>query len=131
MTNNPTEQQATPTSEEELREKIELTLDEWSFLPGLTHIEECGYWGTDDGQGSEFCDCIYRREVDVWPKCLDELMQLLHQYGNTREIEGRIDELKKTGGPNDAYENIGHLLASNVKERINELTKAKETPHET
>lgn len=108
ITNNPTEQQATPTSEEELREQVDALLDDY-FRPHHDYIYNAN--STND--------------------FLDAAIHLLHQYGNARELEGRIDELKKTGGPNDAYENIGHLLASNVKERINELTKAKETPHET
>lgn len=134
---------AAPTSEEELREKIELTLDDWSFLPGRAHLEDCGYWGTDDGQGADFCNCINRREVDVWPKCLDELMQLLHQYVNTREIEGRISERENTELPTTdhsecfdkrtciGYQNAASDLYNENLIRIDELTKTKETPHET
>jgi hypothetical protein len=70
--------------DDELAASIFEKLDEYSFLPGLTHVEDCGYWGTDDGSGEEFCDCSYRKEVDFWKECSGEIRQLIKQ---DREIE--------------------------------------------
>jgi len=74
---------------------------------------------------------------------LGAIMQLIHQYGNTRELEGRISERENTELPTTdhsecfdkrtctGYQNAASDLYNENLIRIDELTKAKETPHET
>jgi len=74
----------------ELLDQVTEKLDEWSLLPGITHVEDCGYWGTDDGDGPEYCDCEYKREVDAWARCRQELAELFDAHLQAAELKTEI-----------------------------------------
>lgn len=103
-TNNPTEQQVTPTSEEELREQVDALLEDY-FRPHHDYIYNAN--STND--------------------FLDAAIHLIQQYGNTREIEGRIDELNNLS---QDWHSL-YTVHKEIDERLDELTKTKDTPHET
>ncbi len=111
---------ATPTSEEELRKQVDALLEDY-FRPHHDYIYNAN--STND--------------------FLDAAIHLIHQYGNTREIEGRISERENTELPTTdhsecfdkrtciGYQNAASDLYNENLIRIDELTKTKETPHET
>lgn len=86
-----TEQQATPTSEEELRARI-----------------------TDVCMSSD----------RVTDEKIDNILYLIHQYGNTRELEGRLSELNKLHVEhNRRFEDDSCAI---IEDRIRELEKQDE-----
>jgi hypothetical protein len=84
-----------PTDDLELEGLLCTTLDEWSFLPGQTHTEDCGFWGTDDGDGEDYCDCPHRKDIDAWKKCLRELKAALTAREARKVAEAKIQELER------------------------------------
>lgn len=82
----------TPLNKEELQANIESILDESNFLPGLSHDDECGYWGTEDGSGAEYCDCFTRREIDAWSSTLTSILDFILADRDAAVREARVEE---------------------------------------
>lgn len=77
-------------NDSELLLSVTEKLDEYNFLPGLTHEEDCGYWGTEDGEGEDYCDCEYKKEVGLWKDCRAELAALIQD----EILKARIEEVE-------------------------------------
>jgi hypothetical protein len=71
----------------ELEEILTTTLDEWSFLPGVTHNENCEYWDIESDKQFNICTCDYKREFEAWPKCRSDLVAAFHTYLYRQTLE--------------------------------------------
>lgn len=90
------------TSADELRQSIEEKFSEYSIHPQETHEEGCGFWGNEDGEGVEYCDCRYSYDVRQFAKCMPEIMQLITSYTKQREL-ALLERLEKQWGETVDY----------------------------
>jgi len=61
---------------------------------------------------------------------IESLMPFITEYGNSRELEGRIDEIDVQLPNSMGYENITPVIASNISKRIEWLESQKEKTNE-
>jgi len=91
-------------SEEELKKAVESHLSEWFRGMGI--------------------------ETHQIKNSAREIVKLASVYGNSRELEGRIDELDNKLPGAMGYRNITPIIASNISKRIDELESQKGSMNE-